>query len=63
VCPHIDLTCNIFSTTGRKLLHDREYKECIRLMEATMIRAKEDHPNQVEYARTLRAKAIRFGKP
>jgi hypothetical protein len=45
------------------LLHDREYQECIRLMEATMIRAKVDHPNQVEYARTLRAKAIRFGKP
>jgi hypothetical protein len=45
------------------MLHDREYQECIRLMEATMIRAKVDHPNQMEYARTLRARAIRFGKP
>jgi hypothetical protein len=62
VRPHIDLTYNIYFP-GRKLLHDREYAACIRLMEATMIRAKADHPNQVEYARTLRAKAIRFGKP
>ena len=45
------------------MLHDKEDQEGIHLMEATMIRAKEDHPNQVEYARTLRAKAIRFGKP
>ena len=45
------------------MLHDKEYQECIRLMEATMLRAKVDHPNQMEYARTLKARAIRFWKP